>query len=221
MKRWMLLSIAAVVCFGLGCIWDLSGLVALAGLLLSSWLITLGMGLFVGWCALFYFKFVKWRAPVWLIWGPVMLAGASFWILFGIWVSTKEAVLEQGAVSVADRLHYMYQGDQADRFSGRFFWMPWRDKSRLSAVREIVASQGAVLGAEEKYRAAMILQHGELPSDYEAAYYLSQEADEAGHEDARSLAEAAYDRWQLAIGKPQKYGTQSTVKIGPMGIEKQ
>lgn len=75
------------------------------------------------------------------------------------------------------------------------------------------------LDAESKYAAAMILQHGDKASDYETAYYLASESYAPGRADSQRLAEAAYDRWQIALGKPQKYGTQSTVKLGISGLK--
>jgi hypothetical protein len=58
------------------------------------------------------------------------------------------------------------------------------------------------------YHAAQFFQHGDEPEDAWHAYALAREATERGEERARWLTAAAYDRWLVYQGKPQKYGTQ-------------
>jgi hypothetical protein len=65
----------------------------------------------------------------------------------------------------------------------------------------------------------MILQHGDRPRDYELAHFLALASLESGYKDAEFLAKATYDRWQISLGKTQKYGTQSRVRIGITGIQ--
>lgn len=54
----------------------------------------------------------------------------------------------------------------------------------------------------------MVFQHGEALDDYWRAHELAKNGAELGHHGARWLAAAAYDRWLMRQGKPQKYGTQ-------------
>jgi hypothetical protein len=57
-------------------------------------------------------------------------------------------------------------------------------------------------------KAALILQHGEETKYYEMAHKLAQGAFDKGYKEAEWLSKATYDRWQMSMGKPQKYGTQ-------------
>jgi hypothetical protein len=67
---------------------------------------------------------------------------------------------------------------------------------------------GAAETAEDFFHAAMAFQHGDELADYWRAHELALRAAELGHETGRWLAAAAYDRWLVHQGKPQKYGTQ-------------
>jgi hypothetical protein len=51
------------------------------------------------------------------------------------------------------------------------------------------------------------MNHGDTPEDARNAHILALRSSELGHRPARWLAAAAYDRWQMYQGKPQKYGT--------------
>lgn len=109
--------------------------------------------------------------------------------------------------SVAERLAFVHHTDQTDRRSGAILFDDSRDRDRLQLVRSF-AADGARLEGWDAYRAAMILQHGTCPSDFEAATVLFERAAEADVADAGSLARAAHDRWQISLGLPQRYGTQ-------------
>jgi hypothetical protein len=55
----------------------------------------------------------------------------------------------------------------------------------------------------------MVFQHGERLEHFWRAHELALKAAELGHpQPARWLAAAAYDRWLMCQGQPQKYGTQ-------------
>lgn len=58
------------------------------------------------------------------------------------------------------------------------------------------------------YHVAWLLNHGDLPADARRAHELAREAADAGYRPARWLAAAAFDRWCMYEGRPQKYGTQ-------------
>lgn len=108
----------------------------------------------------------------------------------------------------------VYEEDQRDRSPGPggIDWQQVapRDRERLQRVREILAT-GAPLTPDDRYHAAMVLQHGEAREDFELAYELSRRAaeEDADHPHARWLAAAALDRALIADGRPQRYGTQS------------
>jgi TPR repeat protein len=85
-----------------------------------------------------------------------------------------------------------------------------RDRERRSRAEGALAAL-RVAGApppEALYHAAWLLQHGEGPADVRRAHDLAREAAERGHRPARWLAAAAYDRWCMYEGRPQRYGTQ-------------
>lgn len=72
-------------------------------------------------------------------------------------------------------------------------------------------SQALVREPEDQYQAALILQASNVPTGAESCllgYYLAVQAAEKGHEQARFLAAAAYDRFLVHTGQLQKYGTQ-------------
>jgi hypothetical protein len=60
----------------------------------------------------------------------------------------------------------------------------------------------------------MVFQHGTTVDDYWQAHELALKAAEMGYRKARWLAAAAYDRWLMHQGQPQKYGTQYRAEAG-------
>src|SRR5688572_18636934 len=82
-----------------------------------------------------------------------------------------------------------------------------RDSQRRLQVGNLIAAT-AVKTAEDYFHAARIFQHGDTPDDAWRAYQLALQSTKLGHHPARWLTAAAYDRWLMYQGKPQKYGTQ-------------
>jgi hypothetical protein len=85
-----------------------------------------------------------------------------------------------------------------------------RDHRRRGRADELLASLEALGGcsAEDLYHAAWLFNHGDQPAAAWRAHELAREAAERGHRPARWLAAAAYDRWCMYEGRPQRYGTQ-------------
>ncbi len=85
-----------------------------------------------------------------------------------------------------------------------------RDRQRRAraeaAVRELEASNQ--LSPVDLYHAAWLFNHGDLPAEARQAHEWARTAAEQGQEAARWLAAAAYDRWCMYEGRPQRYGTQ-------------
>lgn len=81
-----------------------------------------------------------------------------------------------------------------------------RDLERRLRVMELVATN-QLDTPEDYYHAAHIMNHGDTPADAKNAHTLALRASELGYRQARWLAAASYDRWQMYQGKPQKYGT--------------
>jgi hypothetical protein len=82
-----------------------------------------------------------------------------------------------------------------------------RDAERRARVRALLAA-GTVGTPDGLYRAALVLQHGDTAADAHDAYCLAACAADRGHRPARWLSAAAYDRWRMYRGLPQRYGTQ-------------
>lgn len=91
------------------------------------------------------------------------------------------------------------------------------DQERRLLVFELLA-KGAVVGPEDKFDAALILQHTELtfcgkdmvsvsPENYLLAHDLFESAYEGGYKDARYLVAASLDRYLSFTEGYQKYGT--------------
>ena len=105
-------------------------------------------------------------------------------------------------------LRALYEQDQTDR-RGELPTDLWeRDERRRRRVEQLL-DQGAVTDPEDLFFAAMVFQHGADRSHFLRAHELAMRAVELGStRPARWLAAAAYDRWLMAGGRPQRYGTQ-------------
>lgn len=80
-------------------------------------------------------------------------------------------------------------------------------RTRALAVLERLRLAGTA-APEALYHTAWLLNHGDEPREARMAHDLAREAAERGYAPARWLAAAAYDRWRMYEGRPQKYGTQ-------------
>lgn len=107
-----------------------------------------------------------------------------------------------------NKLYQYYLEDQQDR-AGDIDWsiVGPRDEARKANVLKILEEQNDLV-AEDFHHAALILQHGDFPEDYQKANECAAKAVEMGDESSRWLFAASWDRWQLSMGKPQRYGTQ-------------
>jgi hypothetical protein len=132
------------------------------------------------------------------------------------WTQTRGAAQTKQDAYVAtlnQELFEIHQVDQADRQAGPS-GIDWsvvhpRDLARQKRVREIVAAGEAKTSADY-YHAAMVLQHGDHPEDYELANAWCMRALELdpSNENAKWLAAASKDRYLMSLDKPQLYGTQ-------------
>lgn len=81
------------------------------------------------------------------------------------------------------------------------------DAERRGQVRAML-DRGEVRSGTDYLRAGVILQHGDHPDDYLLAHALATAALSQGEERGARLAAASLDRYLLATGRPQIYGTQ-------------
>ncbi len=86
-----------------------------------------------------------------------------------------------------------------------------RDAERRATAERLLAAlrtSGAATAAD-LFHAAWLLNHGDRPDEARRAHELAREAAAlGGPATARWLAAAAYDRWCMYEGRPQRYGTQ-------------
>ena len=111
-----------------------------------------------------------------------------------------------------NEIAFLYEADKQERVSqpsantAEYKAMRVRDLERRERVMELVTAN-KLHTAEDYYRAAHIMNHGDAVDDARNAHLLAMQSTELGHRPARWLAAATYDRWQMYQGKPQKYGT--------------
>jgi hypothetical protein len=108
-------------------------------------------------------------------------------------------------------LERMFQEDQADRKPG-LHGIDWavvkpRDDARLKRTREVYSS-GALRTGPDWLHAALILQHSSEPDDYLLAHEMCVAALALGEKRAKWLVAATEDRFLMAIGRKQRFGTQ-------------
>ena len=117
-------------------------------------------------------------------------------------------------------LRALYTQDQEDRSAEPLpSDLVARDAARRMRVEQLIDA-GELVTADDYYHAAMVFQHGTSLEHAWQAHVLARTAAELGSRGtpqwyhARWLAAAAYDRWLVHQGKPQKYGTQYQAREG-------
>ena len=68
--------------------------------------------------------------------------------------------------------------------------------------------EGTIALAADLYHAAMIYQHGTCAEHFKLANDLAERSMALGYQPARWLYAASRDRYLLAVGQPQQFGTQ-------------
>jgi hypothetical protein len=135
-------------------------------------------------------------------------------ILLSGWSSRPVPAIPEKAMSTSDEIKYIYDTDQADRFTGYWLIDPGRDRIRLQRVKALYRV-GQITEPTDQYAAAFVFQHGTCADDFQVAYELATVAASHGvpapvanQISIAPLTHETYDRWQLALGKRQTYGTQ-------------
>jgi hypothetical protein len=80
-------------------------------------------------------------------------------------------------------------------------------RRRCQRVIDIYA-QGMVIDARDNFHAAWVMLCGETQGHYSMARMFARRATEMGEERAWTLRAMAWDRWLVATGRPQRFGTQ-------------
>lgn len=129
--------------------------------------------------------------------------------------ATSPAQVSRPPQSSAE-LKQLFDEDQADRTTVPGKNIDWeavtrRDEARERRVKELLQS-GALQSGADYYHAAMVLQHAVEADDYLLAHDLCVVAISKGEERAKWLAAASLDRFLVAIGRQQRFGTQFSSK---------
>jgi hypothetical protein len=87
------------------------------------------------------------------------------------------------------------------------------DDEREAATRKLL-EKGALRSGKDFEEAAIIFQHSHQSDDYLLAHTLALISVSKGDRDAIWIASATLDRYLMAIGNPQIYGTQFMTPVG-------
>lgn len=87
------------------------------------------------------------------------------------------------------------------------------DDQRREATRKLLVA-GRLQSGKDFEEAAVVFQHSRQADDYLLAHTLSLIAISMGDKDAIWIASASLDRYLMAIGQPQIYGTQYMTPAG-------
>jgi len=87
------------------------------------------------------------------------------------------------------------------------------DAIRREQVRALLEA-GALRTGADFHAAAFVFQHGSTPDDYLLAHSLALAAVAKGSTESTWIAAATLDRYLEMTGKPQIYGTQTTMRRG-------
>lgn len=82
-----------------------------------------------------------------------------------------------------------------------------RIKDRLTKVRLIFNTDKHFSG-EDYFYACILFMHGDCPEDFWQAYQLGLKSVGLNYNVAKKYTAAAYDKWLMYQGRPQKYGLQ-------------
>ena len=92
---------------------------------------------------------------------------------------------------------------------GQDFLTKREEEARTHRVEILqLLQQGKITQAVDLYHAAMIYQHGTCADHFKLANELAERSMTLGYPPARWLYAASRDRYLLAVGRPQEFGTQ-------------
>ncbi len=110
-----------------------------------------------------------------------------------------------------ERKLLMQEGMQASESSGLILKMAQHDAIRKKELYAMLPELKKTRATGDLEEAGLILQHGNDTADYWNAHELAMRAVHLGDTNALWLAAATLDRYLVKQGKPQRYGTQSTI----------
>lgn len=149
--------------------------------------------------------FKRYKTSKWVLLSATLILSGTLAVLVGGIIAAPIPLFDNDDETTT--LKHLYETDQEDRLSGYWIVNPNRDRQRLEYVLAVTEAN-TVLTPEDMYYAAYILQHGTCTDHFRIANELASEAAKNDIENADWLAKATFDRWQLALGNQQEYGTQ-------------
>jgi hypothetical protein len=128
-----------------------------------------------------------------------------------MWAAPSRATA-QASTPVDVELKKLFDDDQAARIPSPGKVIDWstlqlQDEARQARVKALIAGDGLKSGADYYY-AAMVMQHSSERDDYLLAHDLCVIAISKGETRAKWLSAASLDRFLVAVGRAQRYGTQ-------------
>lgn len=86
-------------------------------------------------------------------------------------------------------------------------------RQRCQRVNELYA-QGKIIDGRDYFHAAWVMLCGESLAHFQLARMFAQRATDLDEERAWTLRAMAWDRWLVAMGRPQRFGTQIVKQRG-------
>ncbi|MEO1054225.1 MAG: hypothetical protein AAFX87_26535 [Bacteroidota bacterium] len=80
-------------------------------------------------------------------------------------------------------------------------------KERIRRVQLLLETDKQFSG-QDYFHACIMFLHGDCPEDFWQAYNFGLKSVDLDYPEAKRFTAAAYDRWLMYQGKPQKYGLQ-------------
>lgn len=148
----------------------------------------------------------------------LLLCICAFGIIVSFFRPLDKPIIHSDDLS--QEMAYAYKTDQSDRKTLKSYLhseeLNKRDEQRLQQIKGIYR-EGAISKPIDKFHAAFIFHHSDNSKDYGVASKLASEAAKSpalkDNYQVQWLAKAAYDRWMLSLGKPEKYNTQNKFSI--------
>ncbi len=126
--------------------------------------------------------------------------------------------LQVGTVAdeaVSQRMTEIFNKDQSMRMEEPIDWEVVSKADQEHRVEVMAFIKNGELATDlDFYYAAFVFQHGNCPEHYKLANELADQSVKLGNEEAKWIYAASLDRYLLAIGEVQKFGTQYTSADG-------
>ncbi|MTI29400.1 hypothetical protein E1171_01090 [Cytophagales bacterium RKSG123] len=113
-----------------------------------------------------------------------------------------------------EKLKILFDEDQHDCLhqppsNGSSEYKLFRERFRQRNIKaKSIIETSEQLEGVDFFHACIMFIHGDCPDDFLQAYNYGLKSIELNHINAKKFTAAAYDKWLMYQGKPQKYGLQ-------------